>query len=114
MSDFSKLVVNQLADNVKHILSLGVRKIAVTAIPPLGCMPQITAYSSWNTCNQVWNLLSYGHNQQLWQQMQSLNNNLQTDQKENAIVVLDLYTAFLSAFAKQKNFTGKLICLQKK
>ncbi|KAH7536974.1 hypothetical protein FEM48_Zijuj03G0042900 [Ziziphus jujuba var. spinosa] len=48
MSDLSKLVVNQLADNIKPILSLG---------------------------------------------------------KKNVIVVLDLYTAFQSAFAKQKNIT---------
>ncbi|XP_060675989.1 GDSL esterase/lipase At5g03610-like isoform X2 [Ziziphus jujuba] len=106
MSDFSKLVVNQLADNIKQILSLGVRKIAVTTIHPLGCLPQITIYSSWNSCNHDWNLLSNFHNQQLWQRMQSLNNTLQTDQKKNVIVVLDLYTAFQSAFAKQKNITG--------
>ncbi|XP_048326430.2 GDSL esterase/lipase At5g03610 [Ziziphus jujuba] len=91
LSDLSKLVVNQLADNIKPILSLGVRKTSVTTIHPLRCLPQITVYSSWNSCNQDWNLLSNFHNQQLWQRMQSLNTTFQTGQKKNVIVVLDLY-----------------------
>lgn len=71
---------------------------------PLGCLPQLIAYSSGNSCNGNWTSLSFVHNQKLLQQVQKLND--QT--KKNAVVVLDLYNAFLSAITKQTNRTGNL------
>ncbi|KAF3440610.1 hypothetical protein FNV43_RR18894 [Rhamnella rubrinervis] len=101
LATFTELVVRQLVENLKRIKSLGVGKIAVNAMQPLGCLPQLTAYSSVNSCNENWNLLSSSHNQKLLQQMQKLNSQTNKD----AVLVLDVYSAFLSAITKQMNRT---------
>ena len=49
---FVGLVVNQTAVDIQRIHKLGVKKIAVTSLPPLGCVPEITISSSYKakTC----------------------------------------------------------------
>ncbi|XP_044483787.1 GDSL esterase/lipase At5g03610-like [Mangifera indica] len=87
-------VVNQLALNLKRIQGLGVKKLVVSGLEPLGCLPHSTFTSSFQRCNGTENSLVNIHNMLLQQAVTKLNN--QT--KGSKIVILDLYGAFMTVF----------------
>lgn len=87
-------VVNQVALNLKRIQGLGVKKLVVSGLEPLGCLPHSTFTSSFQRCNGTENSLVNIHNMLLQQAVTKLNN--QT--KGSKIVILDLYGAFMTVF----------------
>ncbi|KAL9388401.1 hypothetical protein Peur_017006 [Populus x canadensis] len=89
---FTTSLINQLSANLKRIHGFGVRKIAVTALQPLGCLPILTAFSSYQNCSESWNTASKFHNQKLQQAIQRMNN----ESGKHMYETLDLYTAFMS------------------
>ncbi|KAA8539153.1 hypothetical protein F0562_025845 [Nyssa sinensis] len=99
---FTTSVINQLALNLKRIHGLGVRKIAVTAMEPMGCLPAFTASSSYQNCSGTKNTITKFHNQILQQTVHKLNN----ESRDSVFIILDLYKAFMSAFKKQENHPG--------
>ncbi|PON71156.1 Lipase [Parasponia andersonii] len=110
LQNFTTSIIDQLVENMRRILSLGVRKIAVTALEPLGCLPPFTASSSYKDCNQTFNSVSDFHNKILRRKLQTL----KTQSAEVLhIVVLDLHSTFISAFKSiRKNIsTGNISTL---
>ncbi|KAF6165993.1 hypothetical protein GIB67_012890, partial [Kingdonia uniflora] len=95
---FIKSVVGQLTLNLKQIYGLGVGKIAIAAIEPTGCLPQITALSSYTKCNETANTASNFHNVLLKQAVAKLNN----DTKGSPFVFLEVYSAFMTVFNGEK------------
>lgn len=87
-------LINQLAVNLKRIHGLGVQKIAVTGLQPLGCLPARTANSSFRKCNATENSLVSFHNLLLQQAVAKLNN--ETSTGRSSFVILDLYDSFMS------------------
>ncbi|KAK7392592.1 hypothetical protein VNO78_21035 [Psophocarpus tetragonolobus] len=86
-------VVNQTAINLVRIQKLGVRKIVVGGLQPLGCLPGNTASSSFQKCNSTFNDLVLLHNNLLNQAVTKLNR----QSKDNStFVVVDLYDSFMS------------------
>lgn len=79
---------------MKRIHGLGVRKILVPSLPPLGCLPQSTSKLSFQQCNETENSLSGFHNLLLQQAVAKLNNETQ----DSAFVILDLFGAFMTTF----------------
>lgn len=72
---------------------MGVKKIAVTSLPPLGCLPFATVTSSFQACNQTYNMLALLHNAMLSDAVTTLN----METKVNfTFVMLDLYDTFMS------------------
>ncbi|XP_062000426.1 GDSL esterase/lipase At5g03610-like isoform X1 [Rosa rugosa] len=102
--DFSAVstsIVNQLVVNIKRINDLGVRKLLVTAIEPMGCLPAATSiFSSYQNCSESMNAGSRFHNQILHQKVEDLKKQTTT---RSTFVILDLYNAFLSAIQQQKH-----------
>ncbi|XVF55685.1 hypothetical protein PTKIN_Ptkin06aG0056700 [Pterospermum kingtungense] len=88
--DFIKSVVSQLTVILERIHKLGVRKIAVSSLEPLGCLPFRTADSSFTHCNQTDNDLVDFHNKLLVQAVKDLNK--QTNTK--SFFILDIDKAF--------------------
>lgn len=89
--------------NLKLILDLGVPKIAVTSMEPMGCLPQLSAVYSYKNCSESLNSASKFHNQLLQQEiLQTFNN----ESKRPVIFTLDLYSAFMSALMKKENHSG--------
>ncbi|XP_042940326.1 GDSL esterase/lipase At5g03610-like isoform X3 [Carya illinoinensis] len=86
-------VVNQLAINLRRIHGMGVKKIVVNALQPLGCAPSNTAKSSFQQCNETENSLVVFHNLLLQQAVTKLNSEAKDS---NPFVILDLYDSFLS------------------
>ncbi|KAK9289937.1 hypothetical protein L1049_008099 [Liquidambar formosana] len=102
LQSFIPLVVTQLATNLKRIHGLGVRKVAVTTLEPLGCLPRSTAMSSFQMCNGTQNAAVSYHNLLLQQAVAKLNN----ESKDSAFVVLDLYGSFMSVFKNKGEHPG--------
>ncbi|KAF7804316.1 GDSL esterase/lipase [Senna tora] len=93
LASFISSVVNQTIKNVVRIQGLGVKKIAVSGLQPLGCLPETTASSSFQECNDTFNTFVTLHNTLLTQALSKLN---QTTNGTPSIVVLDLYDSFMS------------------
>ncbi|NP_001242541.1 GDSL esterase/lipase At5g03610-like precursor [Glycine max] len=91
---FIASVVNQTATNLLRIKSLGVRKIVVGGLQPLGCLPSSTATSSFQQCNSTSNDLVVLHNNLLNQAVTKLNQ--QTNKDNSTFIVLDLFDTFTS------------------
>ncbi|KAK4833494.1 hypothetical protein QYF36_006014 [Acer negundo] len=101
---FITQVMNQLVLNLKMIQELGLKKVAVTALQPLGCLPFSTAASSFQQCNGTENALVNLHNLLLQQAVAKLNN--ETTNDHSTFVVLDLYTAFMTVFTNKGDHLG--------
>lgn len=88
-------LINQLAIDIKRMQAIGVPKIVVTSLPPLGCYPPNTVVSAYTECNETANQLSSFHNLLLNITVNEINNS--SSPKGQKVVVLDLYKAFLSS-----------------
>lgn len=98
LSEFVTKLINQLALDLKRIHNMGVRKIGVLGIEPPGCLPLFTA-PTFQHCNEGLDLGAKSHNQLLQQAVQKLRN----ENKGSVFVVLDLYSAFISALNRTGN-----------
>ncbi|TKY62006.1 GDSL esterase/lipase [Spatholobus suberectus] len=90
---FVASVVNQTATNLIRIKGLGVEKIVVGALQPLGCLPQVTVSTTFQSCNATSNALVLLHNTLLNQAVTGLN---QETKDRSAFLILNLYDSFLS------------------
>ncbi|KAL1557740.1 GDSL esterase/lipase-like protein [Salvia divinorum] len=99
LEGFSRSVINQLMSNVRRLNSFGIKKIFMTGIGPLGCLPQSTASNSYQNCNAALNNFSMSHNQLLEQNIFHLN----SEAASPVFSYLDLYTSFLSALGGVPN-----------
>lgn len=104
LSAFTKSMIKQLGLNLQRIQGLGVRKIAVMNIQPLGCLPSETISYLYKNCSTSGNSVSLFHNQVLEKTVEKLNNK----SKESVFVILNMYKAFLSALKKQASQPGTL------
>ncbi|XP_065871935.1 GDSL esterase/lipase At5g03610-like [Euphorbia lathyris] len=102
MGNLTVLIMKEVSKNLKRIHELGVQKIAITSLQPIGCLPAI-AIASLQNCSQDWNDASKFHNQMLKQLLQNLN----SESKGNVFHLLDTFAAFMSVFNKPNN-TGQL------
>lgn len=98
-----KQVVDQIEVNARRIHKLGVKKIAITSMQPLGCLPSITTFTSFQRCNATDNISTNFHNYLLHKAVARLNN----ETKPSTFVVLDHYNAFLTVFKNKGPEPGK-------
>jgi hypothetical protein len=87
---------------MKRIHGMGVNKVVVTALQPLGCLPRSTFTSSFQQCNGTENELVGFHNLLLQQAVTKLNN----ETKDSTFAILDLYKAFMAVFKIQGKTPG--------
>nr|XP_027124408.1 GDSL esterase/lipase At5g03610-like [Coffea arabica] len=83
-------VVQKLVAILKRISELGVKRIALGSLPPIGCVPVITISSGFKQCNDTANMASILHNSILADSVAQLNNESLSTQFE----ILDLDAAF--------------------
>ncbi|KAM3360176.1 GDSL esterase/lipase like [Capsicum galapagoense] len=102
LGNFTKSILSELELNLRRIHGLGVSKIGITTMEPLGCLPKMTIASSYENCSESANSFSIFHNQMLHQTIEKLNN--QTGGQ--SFFILDLYSAFMSALDIQQNHPG--------
>ncbi|CAL5422165.1 unnamed protein product [Camellia sinensis] len=92
LETFINLVVNQLKTNLERIHGTGVKKVAVAALQPLGCLPGRTIQNSFQQCNDTDNKAATYHNRLLTEAVANLNNGT----NDSPFVILDLYDSFIS------------------
>ncbi|KAL2931244.1 hypothetical protein RDABS01_036654 [Bienertia sinuspersici] len=102
LEEFTKSVVNQLVLDLQHIHNIGVPKIVVTAMEPVGCLPVITSLSGYMNCTESLNNVSLLHNDLLHKSVERLISNATNLQ----VSVIDLYGAFLSVLQGHKSQPG--------
>ncbi|XP_061374314.1 GDSL esterase/lipase At5g03610-like [Gastrolobium bilobum] len=95
---FTESLIEQTSINLKRIHSLGINKVAVGLLQPIGCLPALTVISFHETCLDILNLVSQTHNQMLLQNVLQLNHQM----GKSVFVTLDLYNSFLSTIATMK------------
>jgi len=101
LPSFIPKVVEQLSVNLKRIHGLGVKKVAVAGLQPLGCLPRSTVTSSFRQCNGTVNSLVNFHNLLLKQAVAQLNN----ETKDSTFVILDLYASYTSVIDNKGDST---------
>jgi len=79
--------------NLIRLRELGVKKIVVGALQPLGCLPTITASTSFQRCNETSNAFVLLHNTLLNQAVTKLN---QQTKDPSTFLILNLYDSFMS------------------
>ncbi|CAK8544042.1 unnamed protein product [Lathyrus sativus] len=95
LPSFISSVVNQTITNLIRIKELGVKKVIITNLPPMGCLPSETASSSFKQCNETSNsLLVHYHNTLLTKAVTKLNQQINDD--SSPFIVLDIYDSFMS------------------
>ncbi|XP_054822408.1 GDSL esterase/lipase At5g03610-like isoform X2 [Prosopis cineraria] len=93
---FAESLVNQISVDLERIHRLGVNKIAVGLVAPLGCLPLLSVSSSHQNCSDEANKLANYHNNLLLKKVKDLNNNSQSSSGDPVFITLDLYNAFLN------------------
>lgn len=95
LPSFIASLINQTITNIIRIKGLGVKKVIVNNLQPIGCLPSMTASSSFKQCNETSNnLLTLYHNTLLTQAVTKLNQ--QTKHHSKPFLVLNLYDSFMS------------------
>jgi hypothetical protein len=77
-------VTKEIADNVDQLQKLGVTKVLVNNLHPVGCTPSQTRTNNYTACDVFGNLGASVHNNNLKQVMAAKKN----------VHIVDLYTAF--------------------
>ncbi|OIW05108.1 hypothetical protein TanjilG_02581 [Lupinus angustifolius] len=93
LPSFVASVINQTTTNLIRIKGLGVKKIVLGGLQPLGCLPQMTSTFSFQQCNNTTNDLVLLHNNLLTQVLTTLN---QQTNDHSSFIVLNLYDSFMS------------------
>ncbi|GJT65982.1 GDSL esterase/lipase-like protein [Tanacetum coccineum] len=101
---FITSVVNQMTIDLKRIHDLGIPRVLVNTLQPVGCLPQLTVLSAYQQCNQTQNSLASFHNQLLQLALTTLNNNT----KKSTFLPLDLFTSFNTVLKNKGDITGNL------
>ncbi|KAI3823498.1 hypothetical protein L1987_04936 [Smallanthus sonchifolius] len=102
LPSFISQVVNQMAKDLKLIHDTGVRRVLVTTLQPVGCLPRETVLSSYQQCNESRNSAATFHNQLLHQAVTTLNNNT----KDSSFLILDIFSAFNTVLNTKRDTTG--------
>ncbi|XP_022862678.1 GDSL esterase/lipase At5g03610-like isoform X2 [Olea europaea var. sylvestris] len=104
LTSFMSKVIDQLAVNLKRVHGLGARKIVVTSLQPLGCLPRSTRMLSFQKCNETENIAVNYHNLLLQQAVVKLNN----ETRNCAIFIVDLYSSFTSVIQHKRDYLGNM------
>ncbi|EFH64885.1 hypothetical protein ARALYDRAFT_894537 [Arabidopsis lyrata subsp. lyrata] len=99
---FTKKIINQTEVNLRRIHALGVKKIAISLLHPLGCIPFISKGFSVKDCKTIINALVIYHNNLL----QTLVAKLNKETEHSTFVVIDYYNAFLTVFKNKGEIPG--------
>jgi len=84
MNAYIRDVTDGIVDAVKRLQDLGVSKVLVNSLPPLGCTPWRSRLSSYARCDSSGNNIANTHNMLLAQKLSGFED----------VLLLDLYSTF--------------------
>ncbi|TVU27458.1 hypothetical protein EJB05_30069 [Eragrostis curvula] len=82
----SQDVTDEIVDGVRRLQRLGVSKVLVNNLPPIGCQPWRSLSTGYNSCDNKGDMISIMHNTALTQKLRS--------SSRGGVLVLDLYAVF--------------------
>jgi len=95
-----KALVEKVVDNLRvNMIVLGdllFKKIAVTSLQPIGCLPSYTSASSFKSCNESQSALVELHNKLLKKVVAKLNEQSRVMKKEQHFFIIDIHNAFMT------------------
>eukprot|EP00253_Pinus_taeda_P008247 PITA_08247 len=91
VDSFVPKLIKQLSADLELLYKMGIRKVTVTALEPLGYLPYITIEYFYNYCNETENGVALLHNGLLQEVVDGINKNLAGVK----MVVMDQYGAFM-------------------
>ncbi|KAG7549372.1 hypothetical protein ISN45_Aa06g002720 [Arabidopsis thaliana x Arabidopsis arenosa] len=95
-----KAIVEKVVDNlhVNMIILSGLlfKKIAVTSLQPIGCLPSYTSSSSFKSCNESQSALVELHNKLLKKVVAKLNEQSRVMKKGQHFFIIDIHNAFMT------------------
>ncbi|KAE9619285.1 putative triacylglycerol lipase [Lupinus albus] len=104
INDYITSLVDELTINLRRIHNLGAKKIIVSLLQPVGCLPTISVASLYTDCVDLLNMIPRYHNKKILENVEDLNKKI----GKPVLRTLDLYNSFLSAIQTiQKNREGK-------
>ena len=59
---FIQSVVRQVSKDLRELYDMGFRSFVVGKLPPLGCLPFVTAINNFNSCDEEFNDIATFHN----------------------------------------------------
>ncbi|CAO1943674.1 unnamed protein product [Urochloa humidicola] len=86
MDAYARDVTDAIADAVKRLQELGVSKVLVNTLPPIGCTPWRSRVSSYARCDARSNAIANTHNDLLGHKLGG----------SDGVLLLDLYATFSS------------------
>lgn len=98
-------LINQTVINLIRIKELGVKKVIMSGLQPIGCLPQQTAGTSFKQCNETSNTILASHNNLLRQAINKLNQ--QTNDTSSPFLFLNLHDTFMSVLNHPTTFNIK-------
>ncbi|XP_019097731.1 PREDICTED: GDSL esterase/lipase At5g03600 [Camelina sativa] len=89
-------VVDHLHVNMIVLSGLLFKKVAVTSLQPIGCLPTYTSASSFKSCNESQSALVELHNKLLRQVVAKLNEQSRVMKKGQHYFIIDIHHAFMT------------------
>ncbi|KAJ4775764.1 GDSL esterase/lipase [Rhynchospora pubera] len=107
--DMIPSVVKQIKSDIERVLNLGVAKVIVTNLHPLGCTPYFTRGRNFTDCDVPANMGALVHNTALKQALSQL------DRTQSSVLLLDLNSPFYDIVSQVKgpkkfNITRRPCC----
>lgn len=100
-----KAFVPFIVEDINYCLlkldGLAFKNIAVTSLPPIGCLPHFTYASSFKSCNETYSKLVELHNKLLKVAVGKLNVEARLRKKGQRFFIIDLHKAFMTVLKKK-------------
>ncbi|KAG9439712.1 hypothetical protein H6P81_019877 [Aristolochia fimbriata] len=100
-------VIDQLKLNLNHLRDIGIRRMAVTNVPPLGCLPGVAVNHPSPQCNEDQYKVAKKHRDMLEKAVEHIN---EQDSQSNdfSVVIIDIYDAFTSVIRSRQDKEGRV------
>ncbi|XP_019187160.1 PREDICTED: GDSL esterase/lipase At5g03610-like [Ipomoea nil] len=95
---YTRRVINQVATDMKRLHNMGVKKVSIASMQPLGCLPRAIVQSSYRQCNDSLNEVAMLHNSMLQKMVARLN----SQTPGSPYFILDLYSPFITIIKQKK------------
>ncbi|OMO65238.1 Lipase, GDSL [Corchorus olitorius] len=76
LEQYQIYLASWMSEDVKRMHSLGITRLVVVGVPPLGCMPLVKTLMNEETCVEKYNTLSFSFNSKIKQKLAALRTTL--------------------------------------
>ncbi|EOA21024.1 hypothetical protein CARUB_v10001358mg [Capsella rubella] len=110
LKELVEQVVDYLHVNMIILSGLLFKKVAVTSLQPIGCLPSYTSSSSFKRCNESQSAMVQLHNKLLKKVVVKLNEQSRVQKKGQHYYIIDIHHAFMTVLENKgsKRFKNRM------